>query len=137
MSYMAPSKEFGEWLGMPLHCSWGFRNHAELEEMLGGLKEDRWSWDLARLVVSRGPSWMRDLGGRPLFHAALGMISQFCEADIRYFIDYPTEGRPPSCVERLRRIHTRVPPHSLQWIPSPSTMDVIEGALRLRIGVVS
>lgn len=129
MSYMAPSKFLGEFLGVKLHHDWGLTDHSILETTMGMPWGDIWVPSVARLIVSQGPERFRDLDDMMLYHVARGMTSQYNEDDIRYFIDYPTEMRPIRHSRRLERIMNALPLHYLQWVPAPTTMDKIQEAM--------
>lgn len=143
--YIAPSRMCGEHLGLPeLWCDWGLRDHELLQAAVGGFR-DGFNEPLVDWVVRQAQHFdvastfvasvaANDLGTRCLrdyarYHFALGVISQFTLSDIAYFLKYETVDRPEEDDRRYSVLKMRMPPYTMQWVPSPVTMSVIESAL--------
>lgn len=128
--YSAPAKKASEFFGIVLHDTWGFDNHADMQRHLlpTGAVQDGYDEALVEAVASRFPN-NENYFGFDRYHIALGMISQFKEEDILYFLNNTMSMRCPSVQMRVNAIEQETG-FRLHWVPCPDTVEKLENYLR-------
>lgn len=125
LEYSAPAKDASEFFGVKLYDDWGLIDHAaiQLEILPTHNVGDFWDSKVVERVLSN-QRWTDKYIGFQRYHAAMGMVSQYAQRDIQYFIETPNAMRHHQNPDIESEIG-----YYCQWVMSLPTLHMIKQAV--------